>query len=155
IRKRIWIVAAVLAVGVTASILYTKRQPRIYRATASVVIDPAPPQVFGSQVQEVIQLGAGSYWSNQEYYNTQLQVLTKYDLAERTIRRNESLGAELLGLPKGTRELGVEQRRDATDLFGEALSATQNRESRIVNLHVQHTSPGLAVELANAHIATF
>jgi polysaccharide biosynthesis transport protein len=155
IRKRAWIIAAVVAVGMTMAVLYTKRQARIYRATASVVIDPTPPQVFGSQVQEVIQLGAGSYWSNQEYYNTQLQVITKYELAERTIRKDQILGARLLGLPEGTRELDPEQLRVATEALTGMLSASQNRESRITNVHVQHTDPDLAVDLANAQVDTY
>ena len=54
---------------------------------ASVIIDPQPPQVFGSSVQEVVQLGTGGYWSNQDYYNTQVEILRSYDLAELTVRR--------------------------------------------------------------------
>lgn len=155
LRKRAWIIAAVVVLGVTAAVLYTKRLPRIYRATASVVIDPTAPQVFGSKVQEVIQLGSSSYWSHQEYYNTQLQVITKYDLAERTIKSHPVLGARLLGLAEGTQSLDNEQRVNAANLLVAALSASQSRESRIVNVHVRHTDPKLAESLANAHIGTF
>ena len=92
IRKRKWIVLAVIAAGITLAVLYTSRQPRIYQATAKVVIDPSPPQVFGSQVQEVIQLGAGSYWSNQEYYNTQVDILTNFPLARATVEKRYGEG---------------------------------------------------------------
>lgn len=155
VRKRIWIITAVVAIGITAAVLYTKRQTRIYRATASVVINPTPPQVFGSKVQEVIQLGAGSYWSNQEYYNTQLQILVKYDLALKTIEAEPSLGAQLLALSKGTARLDDEQEFQAAMHFASILGASQNRESRVVNVHVQHEDPRLAMALANEHILTF
>ena len=35
IRKRLWVVAAVVAVGLTASVLYTLRLPKIYQAVAT------------------------------------------------------------------------------------------------------------------------
>lgn len=155
VRKRAWVIAAVIALGVTAAALYTQRLPKVYQATSSVVIDPTPPQVFGSKVQEVIQLGAGSYWSNQEYYNTQLQILTKYELVKRTIRNHPSLGARLLKLSKGTTRLSREQHTAASNILIGMLGSSQRRDSRIVNLHVRHTDPDLAIALANAHIATF
>lgn len=155
IRKRVWIVLAVVAIGVTIAVIYTKRQPRVYRATASVIIDPMPPQVFGSQVQEVIQVGSSSYWSHQEYYNTQLQILTRFDLAEKTIRDNPPLMRRLLGSPEGDMRPLEEQTQVAADMLTGMLRATQSRESRVVNLHVEHTDPELAVELANAQIQTY
>ena len=157
LRKRIWIVAAVVAVGLTAAVIYTKQRPRIFQATASVVIDPTAPQVFGSQVQEVVQLGAGSYWSNQEYYNTQIQVMTKYDLIERTVSNpvNARLTASLLEKSQDTTRFEDDEVHEATELLALMLGASQNQDSRIVSLHVQHTDPRLAVELANAHIDTF
>lgn len=159
IRKRAWIIAAVVALGITTAVVYTKRKPKIYRATASVVIDPTPPQVFGSQIQEVIQLGAGSYWSNQEYYNTQLQVIAKFDLARRTVEdeRNAALTAKLLELEPAHMSSGItkEQVQEAADLFRVMIKATQTRESRIVNIHVEHSDPELAIALANAHARSY
>ena len=38
LRKRMWIIAAIVAVGVTAMVLYTMRLPKIYQASASVVM---------------------------------------------------------------------------------------------------------------------
>ena len=133
----------VAVIGGAVTVVQYKRQPKIYQATASVVIDPTPPQVFGSQVQEVIQLGTGSYWSTQEYYNTQLQIITKWDLAKSTILANKAQGAEMLGLAPGTRSLDDVQLNAATSIFAGMLSASQARESRIVNVHVQHTDDKL------------
>ena len=157
IRKRIWIIAAVVAVGLAGVVVYTKQKPKIFSASASLIIEPTPPQVFGSQVQEVIQLGAGSYWSNQEYYNTQLQTITKYELVERTVRHRENarLTARLLGLPEDTAVFDDDQLRTATELLARMVGVAQTRESRIINVFVQHTDPQLAIDLANAHVETF
>ncbi len=156
IRKRFWIVAAVVAVGVTVVVLYTARQQKIYQATASVVIDPQPPQVFGSQVQEVIQLGTGGYWSNQEYYNTQVDILEGYDLARMTVVTNNLYENPKLVDRSENDSRSTEQLIEAaTNRLAGSLSASQNRESRIVNVHVRHADPELAVELANLHVQSF
>lgn len=166
IRKRLWVIVAVMAIGVTAAVLYTMRQPRIYSAGASVVIDPQPPQVFGSKVQEVIQLGTGSYWSNQEYYNTQVDILMRFALARDTVSRTaiDSVATPPSVEPLYTRlvppfegdGLTDEQRIErAAGVFRAAMSAGQNRESRIVNVFVRHTDPALAADLANEHIRTY
>ncbi|GAB4557030.1 MAG: exopolysaccharide regulatory tyrosine autokinase VpsO [Haliangiales bacterium] len=158
VRKRVWVIAAVLAVGVTATVLYTRAQPKIYQASASVVIDPNAPQVFGNQVQEVIQLGAQSYWSTQEYYNTQLQIMVRHDLVARTLARlpdAEALIDELV--PTDERHPLTPEQRDAEAVAALSgyLSASQARESRVVSLHAQFTDPERARQIANLHVETF
>jgi len=154
IRKRKWVLLACLAVGLTAAVLYTMRQTRIYEASASVVIDPQPPQVFGSQVQEVVQLGAGSYWSNQEYYNTQIDILQSFDLAKITVTRSglyNRLAPRIDGVDL-TEDKRIEQ---AAALLNAMLHATQDRESRVVRIHVRNSDAALAAELANEHVLTY
>ncbi len=93
--------------------LYTLRQPNVYRASASVIIDPQPPQVFGSKVQEVIQLGTAGYWSNQDYYNTQVEILKSYDLAKMTVVRNDLQHDERL-VPTRARTTRAPRRSSST-----------------------------------------
>jgi len=156
LRKRAWLIAAVVAVGVTGTVLYTLRQPKVYQASASIIIDPQPPQVFGSSVQEVVQLGTGGYWSNQDYYNTQVEILKSYDLAELTVRRyglqhNEKLVPKKLGDPRTEDQLVAAASAALTGM----LDSSQDRDSRIVRVFVRNTDADLAVDLANKHIDTF
>ncbi len=154
IGKRKWVVAACLVMGVTLAVLYTTRQTKIYMATASVVVDPTPPQVFGSQVKEVIQLGAGSYWSNQEYYNTQVDILEGYDLARLTVSTNGLF--DRLVPPIEGESLSEEKRIErAARVLDHSLSALQNRESRIVKIRVSNADRELAADLANEHVKTY
>ncbi|WP_428267989.1 GumC family protein [Haliangium sp.] len=155
VRKRIWVLAAVVAVGITATVLYTRSQPKVYQATASVVIDPTPPQVFGNQVQEVIQLGAQTYWSNQEYYNTQLEILRRYDLVERTLARAPHLVDALVPADEYPDLTADARAVEAVSALSELLTTSQTRESRIVHLHAAYTDPDLAREIANRHLDTF
>jgi succinoglycan biosynthesis transport protein ExoP len=154
IAKRKWVVIACVAAGVTLAVLYTMRQTKIYRATSSVVVDPAPPQVFGNQVQEVIQLGAGSYWSNQEYYNTQIDILKGYDLAKMTVSRNGFFD-RLVKPIEGEKLTEAQRIERAARVLDRQLTATQNRESRVVKIHVSHTDAELAADLANEHVKTY
>lgn len=154
-RKHWWIITLVFCAGVTASVLFTLRQPKIYEASASVVIDPQPPQVFGSQVQEVITLGTGSFWSNQEYYNTQVEILKSYDLAKLTVDHHELWNEPGL-LPVSDTPFDEETKLNtATDTFAAGLTATHEKDSRIVTIRVQQRDPDLAVRIANLHIGTF
>ncbi len=154
-RKHWWIIALIFCAGVTASVFYTLRQPKVYQATASIVIDPQPPQVFGSQVQEVITLGTGSFWSNQEYYNTQVEILRGFDLAKITVDHNDLTNEPGLLDPESEGIDDETRLTRATSTFAGGLTATHNKDSRIVAVTVKLEDPDLAVRLANLHIITF
>ncbi|HVV87922.1 MAG TPA: polysaccharide biosynthesis tyrosine autokinase [Kofleriaceae bacterium] len=158
IRKRLWVVVAVVAVGVTASVLYTLRLPRIYQAVSTIVVNPQAPHVFGNQVDEVFDLGTSSYWSNQEYYNTQLAVITGFPLARTTVGQpyGDTKFFEKLAPKERYPKLSDSERADlAADLFKGMLTASQARESRIVAISVRSVDQALATALANEHQHTY
>jgi polysaccharide biosynthesis transport protein len=158
LRRRLWIVVAIVAAGVTVSVLYTLRQPKIYAATSTVVVNPTAPRVFGSDVQEVIELGTNSYWSNQEYYNTQVDILTGFPLARATVvtKLGDVPFHERLAPKEALPTLSDEERIDrAAELLKGMLSAQQNRESRVLAITVQSTDPVLARDLSEAHMKSY
>ena len=156
LRKRIWVVGAVLALGVTAVVFYSISREKVYEATASVEIDPQAPQVFGTKFEEVVRLGPQSTWQSTEYYNTQLDIIRGYQLAEQTVITNRLYENPkiLVPVPNDTRTR-EERIKAATDVFWPTIRSSQNRESRIVNIHIRHVDPELAVDLANKHVETF
>src|SRR5262245_2191649 len=81
VLKRKWLICGVLAAVLILVFVWTARQPRVYQAMATVVIDPQAPKVLGTQT-EVMELGSGSYWMGQDYYNTQFRILRSRTLAE-------------------------------------------------------------------------
>jgi len=158
LRQRLWIILAIVAVGVTGTVLYTMRQPKVYAATATVVVNPTAPRVLGSQAEEVIELGAGSYWSNQEYYNTQVDILTGFPMALATVRKKSGdiFFYDRLAPREAFPNLNEEQRIDAAaESLKGMMSAAQNRESRVISVTVEHTDPQLARDLANEHIRSY
>lgn len=163
IRKRKWVIAATCVIGVALTVLYTSRQTKIYAAGAKIVIDSQAPQVLGSKVEEVVQLGTGSYWSNEQFYNTQLETIEAFDLAERTVteRELEATGAYAYDDPRlidPTRAESMsrdERIAHAAKTLHWALSASIQSDSQVVTIAVHHTDPTLARDLANAHVETF
>lgn len=158
LRKRALVIVAAVAVAITASVLYTKRLPRIYQATATVVVNPQAPRVFGNQVDEVFELGTGSYWSNQEYYNTQLDVITSFPLAKETVTRrygDTTFVARLAPKERHPTLSDAERIEVAADVLKGLLTASQAQESRIVAIHVRNVDPKLAEALANEHVESY
>ncbi len=158
LRRRYRLLLAVLTAGVTLSVLYTMRQPKIYAATATVVVNPQAPRVFGSETQEVIELGTGSYWSNQEYYNTQVDIMTGFPLARTTVVKKLGEVAIFDKLAPANQYPGRSE-NERIELAAEILkgmtSAAQNRESRVVGVTVTNLDPELAKQLANAQVKSY
>src|SRR5262245_8721342 len=89
IRKHKWLVAAVVALVVTGTLIWTSRQTKIYSGTASILIDPRPPDFLGGGVQEIVQLGAGNFFSNTDYYNSQVEIVKSLALAKATVEAKD------------------------------------------------------------------
>jgi capsular exopolysaccharide synthesis family protein len=157
LRQRLLIILAIVATGVTATALYTLQQKKIYAATATFVVNPSAPRVFGNE-EEVIELGANSYWSNKEFYNTQLDILTRFPLAHDTVikKHGDVPFYDELAPKDAFHNLSEEERIDhAADLLMTMLHPTQNRESRVFAITVDNTDPELARALANAHVQSY
>ncbi|NRA34092.1 MAG: polysaccharide biosynthesis tyrosine autokinase [Polyangiaceae bacterium] len=71
-------------VGVT---FYTLGQTKIYRASMTIRIDPKPPTPLGNAVQTVVDMGSAKYWNNQEYYETEFEILRSMNVALETVSR--------------------------------------------------------------------
>jgi uncharacterized protein involved in exopolysaccharide biosynthesis len=136
VRKRvIWIVALVALAGISA-VLYTMRQPQLYRAEASLILNTATPKVL-TDVQDVMPTGGGSFWGHQGFYQTEYKVM-----ASRAVAR---LVAEKMGLerPAGQPEA------DLADQVHGQWTISPDRDSRVVRIQVVHTDPAYAARLAN------
>jgi capsular exopolysaccharide synthesis family protein len=75
VRKH-WTTAVMTALAVTLAVtFYTLGQTKIYQAAATIQFDPNPPRPLGQKVETVVEMGAGSYWDNHEYYETQYKII--------------------------------------------------------------------------------
>jgi capsular exopolysaccharide synthesis family protein len=156
IGKRLWSVLAIVLVGVTATVLYTLHRPKVYEASATVIVNPQAPRV--NKDDDVIELGPGSIAFSHEYYNTQIEVLKSFPLARATVIDGPG-GAKLYDrlVPRATAPaLTDEQRIDAAaEQFLGMLTVIQVRDTRVIAIHVRSVDPELAKDLANAHVTSY
>jgi succinoglycan biosynthesis transport protein ExoP len=84
LRKSWGVALACVVLGLAAASLYTSQQKRIYEAVATIQLDPQALMPLGNQGG---QQGPESYWSNQEYFATQHQILTSRRVASTVVRK--------------------------------------------------------------------
>jgi capsular exopolysaccharide synthesis family protein len=152
--RRRWVILPVFVAVIVGTLVYTVRQPKVYQAVCTIIIDSAAPRVLDAQqVQDVVESGAGG-WMSRDYYETQYKILTSRAVATRV--------AERLGLGSNLRFLGLESVKDAAEqerlrAAADAVGAVQRRlrvepikDSRVVRLVVEDGDPELAAVIANA-----
>ena len=149
LRKYVWAVLAIQALAITLAVVYTRRQPKIYQASASVQIEPRLPDLIGAG-NEVLHTGnVGTL----DYYAQQKEVLGSYTLARQTVEQHR-LYAKLLGDQPADRKLS-DQIEDATKIVRGMISIQYPDDNRIMYVTVRSTDAELAAEIANAHVATY
>ena len=151
LRKRKWHALFFLAAVVGLVTFYTLRQPKVYRAMATVQIDPQAPRVLGEKIEAVTEMGTGSYWSNQEYYETQYHIIRSFEVASRVVALH-ALGANrtFLGIPEDVEVFEPIPDAMATEMLRGMIVVDPVKDSRLVQIAVDHTDQGLAQLLANA-----
>src|SRR3954468_18062197 len=83
VRKHWPIIVVIFIASLVGVTIYTRNQVRIYEAVATIQLDPQPLTPLGRQNAES---GTDSYWSNQEYFATQHQVITSRRVAELVVK---------------------------------------------------------------------
>jgi polysaccharide biosynthesis transport protein len=79
VRKNWILIILALALSMVGAVAYTARQTKFYEAVATIQLDPQQLTPLGNQAS--IETGQESYWSNQEYFATQHQILTSRKIA--------------------------------------------------------------------------
>lgn len=159
--RRKWIVLGVMVLFALGGTLHTLRQPKVYAAGTSLIIDVAAPRVLDTEVKEVMGDERGNYWANKEYYQTQSEVITSRAVAVRVVDR--------LGLQSDATFLGLEHLQDAearrqamagvdaVALVRSRITVIPSPNSRVVRIAVEDRDPKraalLANEVAEAYIA--
>jgi chain length determinant protein EpsF len=140
IWARKWLALALFLIVAIAGSVYTLMLPKVYVASASLVVDGRPDPL----------LGALSAPANMA---TQLEILRSDKVATRVVK--------LLGVERSPS--AVQQWRDATkakipldryfaDLLGRGLSIEPGRGSDVINLNFTAEDPAFAASAANAFI---
>ncbi|MBN2497199.1 MAG: polysaccharide biosynthesis tyrosine autokinase [Deltaproteobacteria bacterium] len=158
VLKRRWTVLVVFVAAVTLVTIFTLRQKKIYEARASMIIELYAPQVLGN-VREVYNLGAGSYWSNKEYYETQYKVVTSRTVAQKVVQLLRIEGNKtFLGidkLPPEDQKKALDQTVDYVEMVRATLEVEPVKDSRMVFVKARHEDPKWAQRLTNAAVNAY
>ena len=160
LNKRKWWTALTFLLVIAATALYTERLKPVYRATASVIIEAAPPHVL-SGVKDVVELGSSNYWAMHEYFQTQQKIIMGLDVCERVVAKlhldddpsylDLAPGQPITDDEKAKR---IAARIPARVLQGR-LSVDAVRDSTIVLLHADDQDAVRAADIANEVVLAY
>ena len=153
LRRYVFPLLALIALAVTAAVIYTSRQPKIYQAKASVQIEPRLPDLLGQGENGLVGM-TGIATGGLDYYKQQRQVLSSYTLIKQTVQDHQ-LVVKLLTEAERSGLRPDQQLEEATRRLQKTLSVKYPEQDRIMYVIVRSESGNLAAEIANAHIATY
>ena len=153
IRKHWLLFTLVIFATAVASVLWTMKQPKIYKSQASIIINSRAPRVL-TNVQEVNPAGGGNFWATEYFYRTEYKVLESDVVAKRA--------AELLNLAADDEHNGLGRikdevkrskaraRMDAAAVLKGFYHVEPDKKSRVTRVVVEHQDPEYTAKVANA-----
>jgi len=159
VRKHWPIMLVLFVASVVGTSIYTSRQVRIYEAIATVQLDPQPLTPLGHQNTES---GSDSYWSNQEYFATQYQVLTSRRVAELVVKKM-GLTSDWAFLTNRAANVTVAKEpalppvalEDAAEALRARLKVEPIQDSRLARVKFSDADPARAQRLLSAVVDTY
>jgi len=145
----------VITLGVT---FFTLSQKKIYAAQTTVMFDPSPPQPLGREVSAAADLGGSDFWSNKEYYSTQLYVMSSRRVANAVVQdlALHRDGAFLANAPSGAvvaaADVAVEE---ASRVLLDRIVVEPVKNTRLAVLRYEDANPDRAQRIALAVVETY
>jgi capsular exopolysaccharide synthesis family protein len=157
--RRKWVVLGVAVVVAALSAAYTLRQPKVYSASTSLIIDVMAPRFLDNEVKEVMGEERSNYWFNKEYYATQSEIITSRAVASRVVDKlGLAADAAFLGvahIPDEKARVQAMQGADAVGMLQGRIRVVPERDSRVMNIAVDDLDPQRAALLANEVAAAY
>lgn len=153
ILRRKWLILMVFVAVLSAVTLYTTRQPKVYAAQISIIIDPKEPRFLDSQIQDINADMYSNYWANKEYIETQFKVIQSRAVAQRVVEKL-GLGSDpsFLRVGKGGDDgARAEQmsKLDAVSIVQGKVRVEAVKDSRVATIRIEDGDPARAALLAN------
>lgn len=158
LQKRVWWIVGAVGATVALAVAYLAFTPRIYAATASIIIEFQAPRVLGDNT-EVVDFAGSDYWSNKEFLETQYKVLSSREVLRRVVeKRGLDRDLEFLGLasvrdPERRAEL-LEQ-SDAVRILQKRMRVEPVKNSQLTQIVVEDVDPERAADLANTIVEAY
>lgn len=154
--KRAWIIILVSVLGIAGAALYTFRQPKLYEAYSTLIIEPEDSGVL----KDLDVDAQGANWFIEEaLFETQIKILQSRHIAERVVRElGLAENLEFLNLSHIQDEATLASALEYTDpvshLLG-MLTIEPVKDSRMLTIRVRHGNPQVAAMIANGVAAAY
>jgi len=152
--RRHWALVLASTVVIGGLVLVaSKAERRVYEATSMLEIDPQVPQPLGAKSDDVLNMGAGSYWDTRDYYETQYKIL-RSDRVLRAVVKDLGLtnDPDFVYRHEASSASAADE---ATDHLREHVTIEPVRNSRLVYVHVDDTDPSRAKRICDAIAQTY
>ena len=159
IWKHKWLVVAFVTLVLIATVIFTKRQTKLYEAKTQLVIELNAPQYLSNRGREVVSLGTGYSWNTREFFETQYRIIRSRMVAKMVVER---LGLErdldFLGVNELKDEAARARRLETVDpiaIVVRSISVEPVADSRVVLIKVKDKDPTRAALIADSVAAAY
>jgi capsular exopolysaccharide synthesis family protein len=134
-----WTVVGVFFLVVGAVAVWTFLQTPVYRATATVEIQPKSRRLLTSQDMSGMGAAGLGWFAEEKYHNTQVEILKSRDVSQRVV--------DLLDLEEHPR---FESSADAVDDFRNLIQVDPRRETGLIEISIEGENPDEIARWVNA-----
>ncbi len=148
VAKWWWLIAGIAVACLLAAIVISLMITPLYRAQATIEVNPEGVQVVGKEIGDV-QPAAGN---DRAFLNTQVGLLKSRSLAERVARSTNLANDESLfdqDSPRQAREAA------AAGMVQGGVTIALQRDSSLIGIAIESPNPDLAARLANSYADGF
>ncbi|RYE72911.1 MAG: exopolysaccharide biosynthesis protein, partial [Oxalobacteraceae bacterium] len=152
IRRNIWLILAIIAVGVVAAVAATMLDTPRYTAVTSVQINDQGERVLGEEMDSEADVNPGL--DTERFLNTQIDILNSRGLAERVSRRlqlagNQRFYAAMERSVPGANVSQAAQRDQVIGMLRRNLVVELPRNTRVARISFTSADPALSASIAN------
>ncbi len=152
--RRRWPALAVFVVIVAVAVIRASLVPPVYRATTRILIEKTQAQNIG------INSSMYNFW-DPDFYSTQVQIIRSAATAERAAKAlaaDESFRESFRGTAAGARPQGAAPgllAGELTAMIKQGVTATPEKDSKIVTITYVSAEPALAARIVNAVVKAY
>ncbi|HEY3493453.1 MAG TPA: Wzz/FepE/Etk N-terminal domain-containing protein, partial [Polyangiaceae bacterium] len=158
-RKHWVLILLAIALGIGGSVAYTATRVRIYEAAATVQLDPQPIMPLGHRIAPGgTEAGTEAFWSNQEYFQTQQQIIMSRRIAALVVRKL-GLDRDAAFLANRPDSKGLPPANATVDGAAEALrsrlTVSPIKDSRLTQVTLRDSDPDRAQRLLSTLLEVY
>jgi succinoglycan biosynthesis transport protein ExoP len=158
LRKRKWLILGLTACAGVATGFVVSKQPAVYEATASIVIELSVPQYLGSDFRDVVEVEP-SWWHSRETLETEFRTLRSASqanfVAKALCDRQFNGGPALRYLLRDTKCVDPVDYGRAVPMLQGMIRIVPIKDSRIVEMTARSNDPAFAALLANTAVQVY